>query len=241
MALVVQIATGLTWTRFAGKWVDAVKGMLAAEPATVSAQLPARAPDSAGDAGWDRVDAVVAAARQAGLARPLEVSPPSEPGQAWTVATVDTRWPIETTTVAVDPATAAITDRVSWAEQPAVEKATLWAIYFHTGKLFGLANQVFLTLLSLAVIALVGAGYRMWWHRRPAGELGAPLAGGPVAAHRADPTAGGIRRAHGAVAHARRVLRRVPAHRIRRPRATRTERTRATSTVRGVEPCRCTK
>jgi uncharacterized iron-regulated membrane protein len=34
--------------------------------------------------------------------------------------------------------------------------------------LFGLVNQILLTLLAVGLIAVIGWGYRMWWLRRPA-------------------------------------------------------------------------
>ena len=126
------------------------------------------------------IDAVAAAALQVGLSNPIELTPPAKPGQAWTVASIDNRWPINTATVAVDPATGNVIDRVDWEDQPLLAKATTLAINYHTGTLFGLANQIFLTLFAAAVIVMIVSGYRMWWHRRPAGGLGAPPRAGPL-------------------------------------------------------------
>jgi uncharacterized iron-regulated membrane protein len=69
--------------------------------------------------------------------------------------------------VAVDPATGEITDRANWADHPFLAKLTSWGIDAHMGLLFGLANQIVLALLALALIGMILWGYRMWWLRRP--------------------------------------------------------------------------
>ncbi|MGH3975290.1 MAG: PepSY domain-containing protein, partial [Pseudonocardiaceae bacterium] len=97
----------------------------------------------------------------------------SAAGEAWTVARQDSRWPVELATVAVDPATGMIVDRVNWMDYPMLAKATTLGIAFHQAELFGFANQIGLTALATGLIMLIVAGYRMWWLHRPAGGLGA--------------------------------------------------------------------
>ena len=190
-ALLVQIGTGLTWTRFAGKWVDAAQAVVSAEAPTLSTDLAAAGPSATGqqraegEAGkrstsLANVDTVMATVADVGLSAPMEITPPAEPRQAWTVASIDDRWPIDTATVAIAPASGAVIDRVTWGDQPLLGKITTLAINYHTGTLFGLANQIFLTLFAAAVIVMIVSGYRMWWHRRPAGVLGAPPRAGPL-------------------------------------------------------------
>nr|WP_325162634.1 PepSY domain-containing protein [Kocuria rhizophila] len=57
-------------------------------------------------------------------------------------------------------------------------KLTQWAIAAHMGLLFGLANQLVLLGLALAVVVLVVSGYTMWWRRRPTPAPG--VAFGPL-------------------------------------------------------------
>ncbi|MGW5719156.1 PepSY domain-containing protein [Amycolatopsis sp. NPDC003865] len=38
---------------------------------------------------------------------------------------------------------------------------------FHTGTLFGLANQIVLALVAVATLVLHALGYRMWWIHNP--------------------------------------------------------------------------
>ncbi|MDQ3987981.1 MAG: PepSY domain-containing protein [Actinomycetota bacterium] len=197
-ALLLVVGTGLTWTTYAGAWIDAARAQLQSDTPSVSTQLAGTGAVGAGGhehPGHDTdsstapaatsdpaagIDRVAAAARGAGLAGVLALDPPDEAGQAWTASVEDSRWPIESATVAVDPATGQVTDRVVWSDYPLLAKATTLGIVFHQAELFGLATQIGLTVLAVALIVLIIAGYRMWWLRRPAGGLGVPPGAGAL-------------------------------------------------------------
>lgn len=191
-ALLLMVGTGLTWTTYAGAWLDVARAQVHSETPSVSTQLAATSTAGPGghehhsDSGSGRSDPAagigiaLATARGAGLDAVVALDPPAQPGQAWTASTVDSRWPIEATTVAVDPATGQVTDRVDWDDYPLLAKATTLGIAFHQAELFGLANQIGLTAMAVALIVLIIAGYRMWWLRRPAGGLGVPPRTGPL-------------------------------------------------------------
>ncbi|MYV47935.1 hypothetical protein GT031_20700 [Streptomyces sp. SID2888] len=89
-------------------------------------------------------------------------------------------WPERHDSVAVDPATGKITDRANWADYPLLAKMTSWGIDAHMGLLFGLANQIVLALLAIALIGMILWGYRMWWLRRPTRGEGFALGRAPV-------------------------------------------------------------
>lgn len=188
--LLALIGSGLSWTTYAGAWIDGARAQFGSTTPEVSTSLGGPGASAghddhtghAGSAAGDNrmidissdVDGVATTAAQAGLSGPVAITPPAGPGEAWTVARQDSRWPVEPTTVAIDPATGAVLDRVSWADYPLLAKATTLGIAFHQAELFGLANQIGLTALTTGLIVLILAGYRMWWLRRPAGGLGAP-------------------------------------------------------------------
>jgi uncharacterized iron-regulated membrane protein len=190
-ALVVMVLTGLTWTEYAGSWVDVAKDNLAAEAPTLQTELAGGEGGASGggeggqhhggagagddEAGLDleALDQVAATAR-AELRAPYTISPAGEPGQAWTVAESDSRWPIDETSLAVDPSSGDVVDRLEFGDQPLLDQATSVGIGFHEGSLFGLPNQVLLTLLAAALMVVLFSGYVMWWKRRPAGAFGAP-------------------------------------------------------------------
>jgi uncharacterized iron-regulated membrane protein len=201
--LAVVVVTGLTWTEYAGRWVDVTKDALAVESPFLSTELATAAPedpgatgtgavadaagttdepashvehaDDAGAAATDlaAIDQVAAGAAAAGLSMPHTITP-AAPGEAWLVAEADDRWPIERSEVAVDPATGDVVDRLEFSDQPLLDQATTLGIGFHEGTLFGLSNQITLSWLAVTLVVALVAGYMAWWRRRPAGAFGAP-------------------------------------------------------------------
>lgn len=170
--------TGLTWTNHAGARLDTARSVLQAETPKVATQLTD--PPAPSSAERLSIDGATAASRTAGLSGPLQLTPPAESGTAWTVKTEHRQWPVERTSVAIDPATGQVTDGVEWADYPLLAKATVLGILFHQAELFGLANQIALTMLALGLVVLMVVGYVMWWQRRPAGAFGAPPRVGPL-------------------------------------------------------------
>lgn len=165
-------ATGLTWSEHAGSSISELRAELDWTTPSVSAALPAAAPR--GDVG---LDAVRAATLQAGLSDPVEIRLPAKPGKAYVVAQVGRGWPTKQDSMAVDPATARITDTLRFADYSLAAKLSRWGIDAHMGLLFGLANQIVLTALAVALVCVIVWGYRMWWLRRPTrgeGRVGRP-------------------------------------------------------------------
>ncbi|WP_418956691.1 PepSY-associated TM helix domain-containing protein [Streptomyces tritici] len=187
--LVLLSATGLTWSRWAGENIDAVRSQLGGATPAVSAVIgpdttghesheghaghgggaPAR-PATAPDVG---IDKVLAAAREAGVDGKLSVTLPAE-GKGYVVKETDTQFPVHLDSVAVDPADGTVVDELRFADYPLLAKLTRFGIDAHTGVFLGLANQLALAALAFALILLIVWGYRMWWLRRP----GRPVARG---------------------------------------------------------------
>jgi uncharacterized iron-regulated membrane protein len=154
-------ATGLTWSLHAGASISDLRTALNLTTPSVSSTV-------SGPAGVDiGVQAAFDATVRAGLSAPVEVRPPSGAGKGYVVQQVGRSWPVKADSMVVDPATGAITDTLRFADYPLAAKLTTWGINAHMGLLFGLANQIALTLLAAGLICLVVWGYRMWWHRRP--------------------------------------------------------------------------
>ncbi|MFD6099467.1 PepSY-associated TM helix domain-containing protein [Nocardiopsis flavescens] len=179
-------ATGLTWSRFAGENIGELRQAWGWTSPTLATPAPSDHGDHGGHAGHGDhaghgvdADAVLAAARDAGISGPVEVTLPVEEGAAYTVRGTDDRWPAHKDAVAVDAATGEVVEELRFADQPLPAKFATWGIAFHMGLLFGVANQVLLTVVALAVLGLVVWGYRMWWLRRPA-RAGAWAVGRPA-------------------------------------------------------------
>ncbi|MFB7261416.1 PepSY-associated TM helix domain-containing protein, partial [Streptomyces nojiriensis] len=182
--LVVLSATGLTWSKYAGENIGQLQDSLGGATPAVSAQLSAGA-----DAGSDEhaghtmpdgtpmapppapttdvgIDKAVDAARAAGVTEALRVTLPAK-GKGYVVKEQDKLVPVHLDSVAVDPADARVMDQLRFADYPLLAKMTRFGIDLHMGTTFGLANQIALAALAVAVMFLVFWGYRMWWLRRP--------------------------------------------------------------------------
>ncbi|MEE2037379.1 PepSY domain-containing protein [Nocardiopsis sp. CT-R113] len=196
--LLLVSATGLTWSQFAGDNIGGIRGAFGWQTPALSAPAPS---DHGGHSGHgdhaeheaatpaEEVDAVVDTARSAGLDGPVEVSFPVEEGAPFTVRETVQQWPVQQDAVAVDPSTGTVVEELRFADYPLMAKLSTWGIAFHMGLLFGVVNQVLLTVLVLSLLAVVFWGYRMWWQRRPTRD-GAFATGRPIprGAWRAVPT-----------------------------------------------------
>ncbi|MEV7427781.1 PepSY domain-containing protein [Streptomyces sp. NPDC091212] len=185
--LVLLSATGLTWSKYAGGNITEIKDQLGSATPSVSAALDGGTagaggggheghegmedmPGMEGMEGTDvGVDLAVVAARQAGLDGPVQVTLPTE-GSGYVIAQTDKQFPVRLDSVAVDPANGTIIDELRFADYPLLAKLTRFGIDAHMGLFLGLANQLALAALALALILLIVWGYRMWWLRRPTKE-----------------------------------------------------------------------
>ncbi|MEA5362919.1 PepSY-associated TM helix domain-containing protein [Amycolatopsis sp., V23-08] len=163
IGLLFLSATGLTWSQYTGTTISELRAQLDWTSPAVSATVPVS--PGGRDIGFDGARE---ATLRAGLTDPVEVRPPTGPGKGYVVAQVGRSWPVQADSMAVDPATGAVTDTLRFADYNLAAKLSTWGIDAHMGFLFGLANQIVLTLLAVALVCVIGWGYRMWWLRRPA-------------------------------------------------------------------------
>jgi uncharacterized iron-regulated membrane protein len=187
VGLVFLSATGMTWSQLAGGRIDDFRAAVGWITPSVSVALdkPAVAADphaehhdhadhqdhDAASATIDyigQLDAVNLLSRQSGLESPmLEIRLPRNADQAWLVREYDRSWPTQVDTIAIDPRDMQVISRADFATFPIIAKLIRWGIDLHMGVLFGVANQVIMTVLGLALIGTIIYGYRIWWQRRP--------------------------------------------------------------------------
>ena len=178
--------TGLTWSRWAGDNINVLRTYYGWLTPAVNTQLDGGMPlmmdehaehhgghqmHHAPDAplSIEQFDGVLAAARADGIdAAKLEIRPSYQANKAWIVSEIDRRWPTQVDSVAVDPHSWRVTDKVAFANFGLLAKLTRWGVDAHMGILFGVANQLVLALFGLALCVLIVLGYRLWWQRRPA-------------------------------------------------------------------------
>jgi uncharacterized iron-regulated membrane protein len=194
VGLLFLSATGLTWSKWAGDRIDQFRTTVGWVTPSVSVALGkdvAVAPQGehahhaaeghghtashSGHAGGHvadpsaQLDRVLAVSRQAGIdSGMLELRPPKTEGQAWLVREYDRQWPTQVDTIAIDPGSMEVTSRADFATFPLVAKLIRWGIDAHMGILFGVANQIFMAGLGIALVVAIVYGYRIWWMRRPA-------------------------------------------------------------------------
>ncbi|WP_028936017.1 PepSY-associated TM helix domain-containing protein [Pseudonocardia spinosispora] len=168
VGLLFLSATGLTWSQFAGTNVDTLRSAMSWTTPTVHTALPSLPPTTGSPAELAiNAERALAVARAHGLSDPVEITPPTKPGRAWVVMQNKRSWPEKQDSVSVDPVNGTVVDQLAFADWPLAAKLARWGVDAHMGLLFGLASQIALAALALAVICMVVWGYRMWWLRRP--------------------------------------------------------------------------
>jgi uncharacterized iron-regulated membrane protein len=84
--------------------------------------------------------------------------------------------PTQEVTIHLDRYSGKVLAEVRWQDYGLVPKAVEMGIAIHTGKYFGLANQLLMLIACLILILLSISGFILWWQRRPEkfGAIGAP-------------------------------------------------------------------
>lgn len=187
VGLLFLSATGLTWSRFAGDNITELRAALSWTTPSVSTALDGAphtgmsgheghhadsSPVAKHQAVAPRVgdlDRVMTAAHEAGVGGKVEVSIPSDADTAFVVAQTRQPWVMSNNAVAVDGATGRVTDTSWFADWPLAAKLSAWGVQLHMGLLFGIANQLLLLGLAVALVTVIVRGYLLWWRRRPVG------------------------------------------------------------------------
>jgi uncharacterized iron-regulated membrane protein len=138
--------TGLAWTQFASSRVSMVDKRVSPTTGGVKASLAA----------------------------PVKIAVPKDEKTAWKATSGDMVFPVERDAIAVDGTTGEVVSRFDYRSEHWWNKLSTAGTLFHQAQLFGPPLQVFMSLLALAIVAMVWYGYKMWWQRRPAGGMGAP-------------------------------------------------------------------
>ncbi|GGZ20881.1 peptidase [Streptomyces inusitatus] len=182
VGLVLLSATGLTWSRYAGENIGKVQDQLGGASPAISATIEGGSGDGGGHEGHEGhgggdaaahrgadvgIDHALESARASGIrGDKLAITLPSE-GTGYVIKETDATYPLHLDSVAVDPASGTVIDRLQFSDYPLLAKLTRVGIDAHMGVFLGLANQLALAVVALALILLIVWGYRMWWLRRP--------------------------------------------------------------------------
>ena len=121
------------------------------------------------------LDSVVALAQAQGAPPGFNVSWPDGEKGVYTVSAFPDD-PTQEITMHIDQYSGKVLADVRWQDYGLVPKAVELGIAVHMGKYFGLGNQLLMLFACIVVILLSVSGAVMWWRRRPAGRIGAPMA-----------------------------------------------------------------
>ncbi|MFZ2507499.1 MAG: PepSY domain-containing protein [Steroidobacteraceae bacterium] len=186
LAFLAFLFTALPWTTF---WGDEVLGRVQQATGQVSPNGfffasgadPHHASDAHGGASTHTahtqeqsisLDELIASARAAGARGTIELHPALQGGPV-NVRDDHARAPDEVW-LQLDAQTGAVLTRVTWRDFPLLSKLVSLGVDLHEGSYFGRANQVFNTLVALALVWLCVTGFIGWYRRRPAGGLAPP-------------------------------------------------------------------
>jgi len=163
-----MVLTGITWSRYAGENVRALRDWAGQASPPVPARLhsmPQGAPLNWQQA-WDRTRALVPDT-------PPQLTPPRGPHGVWRAGSADKRHPTHRFDLVLNAYDGQVLYYAGWARQTAFGKATAVGIPFHRGEL-GVWNQVLLFVFAASVLFSLVSGWAMFFKRRRAGVLGLP-------------------------------------------------------------------
>jgi uncharacterized iron-regulated membrane protein len=112
------------------------------------------------------LDEALAVAESAGLTGELTVTP-ARGTTPFTAVETSEGLLMQRDSITIDPYTARVTEHLGWRDYSPLAKLSVLGAEFHTGTLFGPANQILLALLAAATLVLIVLGYRMWWIHNP--------------------------------------------------------------------------
>ncbi len=133
----------------------------------------ARVPESVGSGASIGLDVAVAKFDALGLARGYAVNLPSGPTGVYTSSVYPNDLSRQRV-VHLDQYSGDVLLDMSFADYGPLGKALEWGINVHMGQEFGLANQLLMLAVCIAIVVLAVSAATMWWMRRPAGSLGVP-------------------------------------------------------------------
>lgn len=123
---------------------------------------------------YSAFDRLVPLAATLGLAYPIQIVPAEKPGGMWTIKS-DSQNRTLRHQVEVNPETGAVVGRLNFSQTMLLDRIVNVGIAAHEGQLFGPFNQLLGVLTAMGLITLCVSAVAMWWRRRLAGVLGAPV------------------------------------------------------------------
>ncbi|GEO41866.1 sulfite reductase [Skermanella aerolata] len=134
------------------------------------ARMPESIPVGGGSIG---LDSAVAIFDRLGMAPGYAVSLPGGPTGVYSASAYPDELSLQRV-VHLDQYTGKPLIDMSYADYGPFGKALEWGVNVHMGQEFGLANQILMLLVCMAIVLLSVSAGIMWWKRRPGRSLGVP-------------------------------------------------------------------
>jgi uncharacterized iron-regulated membrane protein len=120
------------------------------------------------------LDRLIGPVSQLHFAFPVLISPPMRCGGPWG-AKSDSQDRVLRDQVTLDPATGAVLSRLNFSQNPLIDRVVGIGVAAHEGHLYGWLNQLVNLCTAMGLIVLCISALVLWWRRRPASVLGAPV------------------------------------------------------------------
>ena len=166
----VMVLTGITWSRYAGENVRALRDAAGQQSPAAPRGLRSTPRPGARALDWQ---AAWNTARAAAPPVALSLSPPADAAGVWRATSADRAAPTRRIDLLFDAYDGRVLYRAGWDQQTAFGKATAVGIPFHRGE-FGLWNQALLFLFGASVLFSLLSGWVMYFKRRRSEGLGLP-------------------------------------------------------------------
>ena len=165
---IVIVATGLTWSQYAGGQVKWLRDVTGQAPPRIPASLKSTPVDGMKPLSWEA--ALAAGQREAPQVSLMMMAPKGADG-VWRLNQMDRGDPTKRFDLLLDAYSGARLYYSGWDQQTAFGKATAIGIPFHRGE-FGLWNQAVLFVFGIGVLFSLVSGWVMVWMRvRRGGRL----------------------------------------------------------------------
>lgn len=119
------------------------------------------------------IDRVVAIAAERGVRSGYQIVLPHHPTDVYTV-TYFALDPRDERTLHIDRYDGRVLKDIGFRDYGFIGRAVSYGTGLHMGRVFGLANQLICTAISLSILLLALSGFWVWLKRRPTGQLAAP-------------------------------------------------------------------
>ncbi len=179
--LLFVAVTGLTWSEYAGENIRIFRQALSWQTPVLSTSIKAEPTSkmvmhhedhsmvhhhasvqvTSGD-----FDIALDLARKHGIdASQVQIKPPLEKDQVWSISEIQRSWPTQADSIAIDVSNHSVLDQLYFDDYPLIAKLTRWGVDAHIGILFGWINQLILIIYSLALCVMILYAYLAWYKR----------------------------------------------------------------------------